>query len=159
MLREGEKPRKIVWPFFQLVLSIMFSFLTILIYFVCGVHIYIREFVVREWETVICMNCFFVTQCIVIIVFNLTCLIAMAALLRIDKGDLYDVLDPLNGFPGCYEYPYVYFDLRRIKHEFNRSDVQWRGKWFNIIIIFHCLIIAFFMIAYCLLSKEQSRIE
>ena len=47
----------------------------------------------------------------------------MIVLIEADKGDLFDILKPLNGFPGCYDYPYVYFDLEKIKTDFKRTNV------------------------------------
>ena len=62
------------------------------------------------------------------LVMNIVSIIIVAKIVVKDKGDIFEKLETLSGFAGCYESPYINFDLNQLKNEFNSTNVQVLGK-------------------------------
>ena len=71
-----------------------------------------------------CNHIFFLT----ILFMNIGSIIIVARLVWLDRGDVIDELEQLNGFAGCYETPYINFDVNQLKNEFNSTSTQVIGK-------------------------------
>ena len=85
-------------------------------------------------------------------------IVGIFELLEKDRGDLFDHIEELNGFYGCYDYPYTYFDLSQIEREFAATDVQIRGKWYQIITVMQILLNIVYTKLYMILVDEQLKV-
>ena len=65
----------------------------------------------------------------------------MAVLMNIDSGDLEATMENLNGFAGCYDVPYVSFDMTYAKYDLREMNIQEKGRWYIALLILHCILI------------------
>lgn len=68
------------------------------------------------------------------------------------------MLENLNGFVGCFDYPFVYLDMNQIELEFADTNVQARGRWYKIISSLTILLNILYCVLYWNLVVEQMEV-